>query len=1042
MKTLGTNASSYYLKTGQAVRTFVHIPDANLLLATQAVTLTDGTFRNSLKQLGTITHTIKPFGGMAEVSGVNLSNLELGQELTFCTEANIEPVGNAFEPTGIAGLVSTGDIAEVYADVRGETSGAVTTSVVSAGQRLTGAGASAAYSTYRTAIQIPIPAGITCEDAAIAFTGGDDYSDTDCEIRIVQGTWASWVGGGIIDDFTGHEPGATSYDATVATGSPQLNETWHTNTHTTDDTNYIRLNRAGRNLIESKAGSYLKIIIMTKRDFDGDAPTGNEYIRMISEGLVLKLRYNTYNIINEEASIYLAFAAAGNSLSTIASVSDMQLVWTGVVDDYSIDERAMNLKLRQNNYKKDMRVPTQLMSLTDYDVLPKDNIGKPAPVVYGQVYTDDYGTHVAGIGVERVGGVRNPVSGVHFYFPSPVLTLGEWSYDNPMVVMVADREIYDAGTAFPAVWLDSLGMFARIWGSIPSDTIDSVHMATVYPMLRYTTDKLGAGFTLTEQFLGIALSIPPSAVYDYSDVTDPEDAYNESGSGSVEFDLASDYAMFVFNDIGAPGEKDKVELVLEMTDGGGIYALGVYAMTKPAYIDVSGSGQSLIVGGSVSTFTDLSAWFTDNGVVDGDRLVVTSGVNEGIWTIDDVTTNIELHIAESMVNVVSQTYYIVASPTTTLRSVESLTGDGQRVVDLTDYSGWDINNLLIKIKPTGNQTFTISNVQLRIFTIPDENFSKIALDKRGIKDDGSGTITGTAGALLEIPAHIIESVGRDIMGLATAEISTGKFDVSATALTSWVMALQIDDRVGTVSLLNDTGEQAKSKVFWDYNDKLSIVTHDNDAGFANAATATPEVPGELDIFDEAAPVTSGSFTRHPILKEGFARQPFEMTCIGTDKVMNDFVLHYFLNIFSGNYERELHITNGAGVTGDVDTNITEASLENSQTLDVLKELVTDSYNEIAATNTWEYEAWAIYDDATANKLIQYYIERLTKNRWIASFSTSLNALAVELGDYINIRHHRVTEVLGTPTSLVQKWEVIKISHDLDSQQITIEAIEV
>ena len=82
MKTLVDNATDNYLKEGVAPRLFVKIEDANLFLGTKAYTETAGdedTYTNALKSTGSISQAIKPFGGIAEVSGVEIANLELGE---------------------------------------------------------------------------------------------------------------------------------------------------------------------------------------------------------------------------------------------------------------------------------------------------------------------------------------------------------------------------------------------------------------------------------------------------------------------------------------------------------------------------------------------------------------------------------------------------------------------------------------------------------------------------------------------------------------------------------------------------------------------------------------------------------------------------------------------------------------------------------------------------------------------------------------------------------------------------------------------------
>jgi hypothetical protein len=61
---------------------------------------------------------------------------------------------------------------------------------------------------------------------------------------------------------------------------------------------------------------------------------------------------------------------------------------------------------------------------------------------------------------------------------------------------------------------------------------------------------------------------------------------------------------------------------------------------------------------------------------------------------------------------------------------------------------------------------------------------------------------------------------------------------------------------------------------------------------------------------------------------------------------------------------------------------------------------------------------------------------------IVSFTTAMTALGVELGDFINVRHHRLVDLIGTPAMNYKRWEVIGISYNLDDFKIDIRAIEV
>ena len=294
--------------------------------------------------------------------------------------------------------------------------------------------------------------------------------------------------------------------------------------------------------------------------------------------------------------------------------------------------------------------------------------------------------------------------------------------------------------------------------------------------------------------------------------------------------------------------------------------------------------------------------------------------------------------------------------------------------------------------------------------------------------------------LIELPNFVIESLAREKMRLANAQIDTTAFDTAPDGLTDWEFAFQILTKRDSSKVIDNIAKESKSRLYWDESDQLTISVFNENDSYPNSGTNTGTIAGALDIFDEDAIVTDGVFTNHPIKHDSFGL--FKMNI---DEVKNDFILNYRKNYLSGEFERSLYITNGVGTVGNVTTNINAANLANSHTItgeSGLKQLCADSYNNILTTNTWILGSKYIRDDATATKLLQYYIERLTKRRWKVRFVTWENALGVELGDFINVRHTRINNVFETAWMQYQKWEVYKIVYNLDNHQILIEAIEV
>jgi len=969
-KTLTTNASSYYLKTGVAVRLFVHIPTANLFLGTQAVTIGSTTYADSLKNNGTITRSIKPFGGMAEVSGVDISNLELGEDISFCTEATgdngINPTGTKIHPAGAGRLMSGGESGDdTYATVRGEETAEFSEHAITVGQRYYAhPSLGDIYYTYRGCIQYKIPDTLTsCEDAALSLYGLNDNSTTDSELYVIEGNWSSWDDDSKFSDFDGHESGATAYDSAEATGSPAMNETWRTNSFSTSTTtpNYIRFNQYGRERIVANAGSTIKLLILSKRDFDGTEPSGDEFVKFSADAPTLDLRYNTYTLYNQEAIIYLAFAAAGNDLSGLTAVTDMQRLWTGVIDDYSITTRTLNLKLKQNDFKENLTIPQTIFDDGDYPYIHDSSIGKPIPIIYG----DFMGTlrHKSGIGYACKEGTSNYFGlgdYVKVYVTRNSITSGSGDKISGVIANHLLKEMDHAGY----LWESAINSFVVLTADLTDDS--SATIAAAYLSKGSDTSKFPYSMTVID---GLA-SINPVICKIPGDVTN---AY----------------------------------------------------MTNPLYvIDSNASNET--------TLQKTGSWLSQGDFYFGQDWGVSSLIT-GYWVVCQCRADSYDASASGFSTTVDaevKTYFTI---------------DGQ--VYYEGAAAIDVKEILVYFASTNTDTVYIKNLGLwRGYKreIADAYYIRC----KGRPDDASGTITGSASSLIENPSHVIESIARDEMSMTDSEIDTAAFDTLATDLSGWKYAFQLLERKGTREIIGGLAEQGRTKAYWDESNLLTAQAFDKNDAFPNAASATPDVPGNLDIFDEDASPTSGAFTTHPILSPEFSDggvEDFEMHKMGMDEVKNDFVLHYKKNYATGEFEETLYITNGSGAEASVETNINASYLENNQDLTKtgnLKQLCADSYNEIGTTNTWEYDAWAIRDEATATKLLQHYVERLTKNRWICRFTSGLNALAVELGDFVNVRHDRIQDIFGTPTMNVKAWEVIRVEHDLNSHNITFEVIEV
>jgi len=953
-RTLPANITDNYLNTGKQPRVFVNIPDANMFLGTKAATIGTDTFENQLKSSGSITWEIDKYGGMGKVSGVTIRNLDLGQDIDFATNLDIDDKLTVSTPG--AGRIQKSS--SVYQTAREATAGDdISYANITVGRR--SVGEPALYYTYRGFIQFDIPSGLTsCEEAELILAGSNDSAASDFEIYVIEANWSAYGSPLMYDDFAGWQSGLTAYTDTV------LNKTYRTEEFSASSiANAIRFNTDGRAAVVSNAGSTLKLMILSKNDYAGSAaPVYDEYIKYVAQSVVLRLKYNTYNLDNKEATVYIAYEPVPSALTS------MLKEWTGVIDSYEINDRSLSLTLRQNNFKKDIVIPKNKITDDNWANSPDSNMGKPYPIVYG----DFENTLLHKTGVANFSGY------------GPIGTLINIAYPDCFKIPIVENlnesiklifsELRIKSGSFPIFTFDSNSnsyvMLLSKGGVVVWDAAgESRRTITPYTDTTRFPDALGA---YEHGFQALSAVMPYKHAATGVGATDIANTYD---TDTDTYGTLADYTGTFKYYFKSPAKASKASLIgfvvyAEFTGGADPTLLHfmINRNKKTAYDDADDWTQ----------LQNLTPWTKDDQYQYGFFLVDAN--NERLYTPLD---EYELYLFR-----------------------EDSTGD------VNIYDVWAF------------ATYPIDEVK-ELYTYGQGHY------------DSDGTIT-TLNALYENPAHIIESIARDEMSLDSDTLNETSFDTAATTLTAWKMALQILDRKEAMEIIDKLSRQSKSRMYWDNEDKLSVHIFDADEDYPNASDSDAGyIPGDLDIFDEDAVATNEVFTNHPIAPNSIRIYP-----VPIDEVYNDFTLEYKVNYATGDTEEVLYMTHGDGVAGSVETNMTEAYLENSQTLTALKTLCADSYNNIITTNTFVFKATAIRDEATANKLLQYLIERTTKRRWMVDLTTWQNALGVELGDYINVRNNRLDDLFTTAEMNRKKWEVIRRIDNLDNHQISLTAIEV
>lgn len=1002
-------------------RMFVRIADASdntiLLQGTKAI----AGYEDRISNFGTINQGIAHVGGLAEVSGASFERIILDEDLTLCTTASIPPnvVGSQLR----AGrLLKTGAPSGSYLACRGASSATdFQTPAIVVGRNYS-AGI-LAYQTYRAPLEFAVPSGIlTLDDAYIELTGmAQSVAAGHIHIEARLGTWST-TSALAIGDYTSFI-GWQAADA-VYTGV-NLIEDWTSDEYA--DTVYLRFTESGRDFIRALTGSTLRIMLLSANDVNYTAaPTGAEFAQFEASTALLQLRYNSLVLDNQDAEILLGF----ETLPATISNTTVDAVWKGVVDSYKIGDRVLSGELRQNDHKKNCTVPARVITKENWPDCPEENIGKAIPAVYGAYFSDVYGEHKDGIGIDNppVSGVTQAL-GVRDYVPALVVRNYGGSFSNPGRVLFANRTINNMFDSVAALWNSTRKTFERYWIDFVDYNPQTAPDGSVYlefiPAKRSLHGADGA-LTAYEDYIGRAFSVIPSRSVRY-DATNPEHAYSGVSGEYALLTGANAYAEYGFDQQGTFAEREKVEAVFNIVQTG-TATLSMSVREIDSELNGATATDGVIEAGTELYFRSATATFSGDGISEDDLLVITSGVNAGEWPIASVNTDTILLLKWAMTPATGMTYKIMKRGAELENTTGIITTTGQKCVPLTTFTN-DPSKYIIRFDQTaGAGSFQISLLQVRMYLPEDEKPETVYFDMKG--HEYGSWITGrgeTSGDLIENPAHVIEAFARDEMGILTAGIDTAAFDAAATARTGDKFAFQLLDRKPARDLLNDLAYQARLSLWWDEKDRITVKAFDADATFPHSGT---NVPGALDIFTTTGTPVSGTFTNHPIFPTG---DDF-LSRMDMDDCKNDFVIKYKKNYATGEYSEVLTCNKDSN-------NLTDAYLAD-YTAAELDALCTTSEAAILTRNTLTVEAWAIRDEATANKLMEHLIVRLHKRRWICAFKTGISALCFEPGDFVNIRDERIYDLFGTAVTERKKWMITAINPALNNCTIEIKAIEV
>lgn len=956
MKTLAANVTANVMKQGARPRYFVRIPDADLFLATKPLTDSGEVYVDRIANLSEINVSCEPYGGLATVGGVEIENLYCEDRITLCDEAICTTARESYGGTnyrGAARLLSQGTPLQAYTDVRNATTGDFNEVALVVGRVFNPVETS--YSVYRSILQYVIPSALTtCEDAFLEFTGAGLYSSGAFNIGIINGTWPNFSNPtGMLNDFTGWQA-AGDYTSYITL----LNETWGTGEYVADPetgivTCRIRLNLAGRTLIEG--GGIIQFVLISQNDYsNAAAPTGQEYIQFMNAPF-LKLRYNAVTLDNQPVELYLAYDPVP------ASHANMELLWKGVIDNYTITDTTLSLKCVPNQFKKDVMLPGKIITLTDWPLCPEWNVGKSYPLVYGQFAATL--KHLTGVG-NFYGDDLTGIGLFPYSYPDCFQTLLVKEDELNRAVIFSNQPMKSA--AKPEYkWNSSIKayeLYPVYTGAISSSWSSSLR---TYRNYSNVTSLINFPSSLCEQhFAGLSSVIPYKNKS--TAITNPSSAYDSD---------SATYAIMT-------GATSELILYFNQPDG----TTGNSSCTFIVYLEFIGGADPtkshLILEKNESTDTITPSWVE----IINETLWTASGQQQyGFFLIDGSGNRQSIQLSQFRMKI----------------NRSDSTGT-VRISDAFSIFAYD------------------SDKEKELYSYGDGNYYGTWIDAAG------RTNSYNANDLIENPIGVVESIARDEMGFTTANINTTDFDTASTTLSAWEFAFQILERKKASDYLHDLLIQCRSKGFYDNQDMLTVRPFSATKGFANSNT---DIPGALDIFDYTGAPSGDLFTHNAMIDAPI------ITRQNMDEVMNDFALHYRLNYATNEHTEVL-------TCGALATNVIDANLEDGQTAAALIALCSDSLALINTTNTDEYEAWAIRDLATASKLLQYRVERMTKRRYQLEFTATDSAVRFEPGDFVNVRCDRLYDLFGDAVTEIKKWEILELNYNANDSTVRIKLIEV
>ena len=266
------------------------------------------------------------------------------------------------------------------------------------------------------------------------------------------------------------------------------------------------------------------------------------------------------------------------------------------------------------------------------------------------------------------------------------------------------------------------------------------------------------------------------------------------------------------------------------------------------------------------------------------------------------------------------------------------------------------------------------------------------------------------GDLIENPAYVVESllIDNDCTDATITEIDTDGFDAVATVCAAnWILARQI----------------LEQKNVFDY---IAEICREFYFAFFERSDGTFTL---RDIRKTALSVTT--YGTNTFLMKG-QDTSFKIGRIPVKNIYNDFILHYKVNVATGEAEKMVFCRHPDEASFDASyTNLTSLG-------SAFWGLCHTSYTNLQQVNTWEYTAEWIRDEGTANQFIKRMIYHLKSRKYEVLFTAPLSALALELCDEAKFTHPLMPAAMDSVT----RFRLVEQSIDPNTDTIDCTFLEV